>query len=102
MGVAVSEMTMDTAIAIDSVTANSRKSRPTIPPIRRIGMNTAMSETLIVRTVKPISLAPTSAASRGVFPSSRCLVTFSITTMASSTTNPVATVSAMRDRLSRL
>ena len=36
-----------------------------MPPIRRIGMNTATSEMLIERTVKPISLAPRSAASSG-------------------------------------
>ena len=68
MGVVVSETTSETAIATESVTANSRKSRPTIPPMKRIGMKTAMSETLIERTVKPISRRPWSAASNGATP----------------------------------
>ena len=58
IGVVVSETTSETTIATDSVTANSRNSRPTMPPISRMGMNTATSEMLIERTVKPISLAP--------------------------------------------
>ena len=33
-----------------------------MPPIRRIGMKTATSETLIEMTVKPISWAPFNAA----------------------------------------
>ena len=36
-----------------------------MPPIKRMGMNTATSEMLIENTVKPISRAPTSAASSG-------------------------------------
>ncbi len=89
-------------MATDSVMANSRKRRPTIPPISRIGMNTATSDTLIDTTVNPISLAPRSAASMGGTPASRWRVMFSITTIASSTTKPVAIVSAISDRLSRL
>src|ERR1039458_5781036 len=52
MGVAVSETTMETAMATESVTANSRNRRPTMPPIKSRGMNTAISETLIVNTVE--------------------------------------------------
>src|SRR5208283_5753659 len=92
----------DTTIAVDSVTANSRNSRPTIPPINSSGMNTAISDMLIVITVKPISRAPSSVAANGSIPSSMCRVMFSITTIASSTTNPVEIVSAISDRLSRL
>ena len=44
------------------VTANSRNSRPTIPPISKIGMKTATSEVLMESTVKPISREPWSAA----------------------------------------
>ena len=65
-------------------------------------MNTAISEMLIDSTVKPTSPAPLRAASIGDRPSSMWRVMFSSTTMASSTTNPVATVSAISDRLSRL
>ena len=49
-------------MATESVTANSRNRRPTMPPIISIGMNTAISEMLMVNTVKPISCAPFSAA----------------------------------------
>ena len=42
--------------------ANSRNRRPTMPPISRIGMNTATSDRLIDSTVKPTSRAPWSAA----------------------------------------
>ena len=65
MGVAVSEITIEIAIATDRITANSRKMRPMMPLIIRIGMNTAISEMLIERTVKPISCDPLSAASIG-------------------------------------
>ena len=85
-----------------SVTANSRNSRPTRPPIRRMGMNTARSETVIDTMVNPIWLAPLSAARSGDSPFSMKRETFSVTTMASSTTKPVEMVSAISDRLSRL
>ena len=71
MGVVVSETTMEMATATLKVTANSRNMRPTIPPIRRMGMNTAISEVLMDRTVNPISREPRSAASSGVIPCSR-------------------------------
>ena len=100
MGVAVSEITIETAMATERTTANSRNRRPTMPPIIRIGMKTAISEMLIDRTVKPISSAPLSAACIGFMPFSMWRVMFSITTMASSTTNPVAMVSAISERLS--
>ena len=102
MGVVVSEMIMDTTIAVESVTANSRNRRPTIPPINRRGIKTAISEMLMVKTVKPISSAPFSAAAKGSMPFSRWRAMFSITTMASSTTNPVEMVMAISERLSRL
>ena len=65
-------------------------------------MKTATSDMLIEKTVKPISLAPFMAAAKGFIPASRWRVIFSITTIASSTTNPVEMVSAINDRLSRL
>src|ERR1700742_1396411 len=95
-------MAIDTTIAVDNVTANSRNNRPTIPPINKSGINTAISEMLIDTTVNPISLAPFKAAANGFIPSSRCRVMFSITTIASSTTKPVEIVSAISDRLSML
>ena len=102
IGVVVSETSSEISTAIDSVTANSRNSRPTMPPISRIGRNTAISDRLIDSTVKPTSRAPSSAASKRGMPASMWRVMFSSTTMASSTTKPVAMVSAISDRLSRL
>ena len=102
IGVSVSETKPETRIATAMVTANSRKSRPTIPPMKRSGMNTAVSESVIEMIVKPISAAPSSAACIGDFPISMCRTMFSSITMASSTTKPTARVSAISDRLSRL
>ena len=99
-GVVVSEMTIETTMAVESTTANSRNRRPTMPPIIRMGMNTAISDMLMEKTVNPISFAPCSEAANGSMPASRWRVMFSITTMASSTTKPVATVSAISERLS--
>ncbi len=87
-------------MATESTTANSRNSLPTIPPIIRMGMKTAIRDTLIDRTVKPISDAPRRAAAMGCMPFSMCRVMFSMTTIASSTTKPVAIASAIRERLS--
>ena len=70
IGVRVSETTTDTTIAAVTVMANSRNRRPMIPPISSNGMKTAISEMLIDTTVKPISLAPLSAAAMGAVPSS--------------------------------
>ena len=73
-----------------------------IPPMNSTGMNTAVSEMVIDRMVNPISRAPSSAACSGRFPISMCRTMFSSITMASSTTNPTESVSAISDRLSRL
>ena len=70
-----------------------------MPPINRMGMKTAISEILIDMTVKPTSLAPRRAASRGFMPPSIWRMMFSSTTMVSSTTKPVAIVRAIRERL---
>ena len=64
-GVSVSETNAETAMVIVTVMANSRKMRPTMPPIISNGMNTAISDRLIDRIVKPISPAPLMAASSG-------------------------------------
>jgi len=71
LGVVVSETTSETVMATLKVTANSRNKRPIIPPIIRIGINTAISEVLIDSTVKPISFAPRKVACTGDNPCSR-------------------------------
>ena len=98
----VSDTTTDTTIAAVTVMANSWNSRPTMPLISNSGMKTAISDTLIDMTVKPISRAPLIADCSGVVPASRWRKMFSTTTIASSTTKPTAMVSAISERLSRL
>ncbi len=65
-------------------------------------MNTAASDVVIVRIVKPISFEPESAASSGPSPASMCRTMFSSITIASSTTKPIERISAIMDRLFRL
>jgi hypothetical protein len=79
--------------------ANSWNTRPTTPPMKNTGMNTATSEIVIDRIVKVISREPLSAASMGVRPASVCRTMFSSITIASSTTKPTASVSAISDTL---
>ena len=63
-------------------------------------MKTAINETVMETTVKPICRAPSIAARSGGRPRSRSRVMFSIMTMASSTTKPTEMVSAISERLS--
>ena len=55
-----------------------------------MGTNTAASVSVVAITAKPISRLPTIAATIGGVPSSVRRCTFSSTTMASSTTSPIA------------
>ncbi len=89
-------------MATDSVTANSRNSRPMMPPMNRMGMKTATSDRLIDTTVKATCRAPLMAAAKGFSPFSMWRTTFSMTTMASSTTKPTEIVKAISEKLSRL
>ena len=82
--------------------ANSCKILPGKPPIKKIGMKAAISEMLIEMTVKPICFDPIRAASKADVPDSISRTITSITTMASSTTNPTAMMSAINDKLSIL
>ena len=100
IGVTDSETAVETAIANASVTENSRKTRPINPVMNSRGMNAATSEMLMESTVKPICCAPSIAARNGDIPFSRLRKQFSIMTIASSTTKPTDTASAMSERLS--
>ena len=64
------------------------------------GMKAAINDMLIESTVNPICRAPSMAARNGDMPFSRLRKQFSIMTMASSTTKPTETASAISDRLS--
>ena len=71
-------------------TPNSLNNRPTNPSRKITGKNTAAKVIEIEITAKNISLDPLMAASIGVIPSSTFLKIFSVTTIPSSTTKPVA------------
>ena len=101
-GVSVSETKPEAKIDTTMVIANSRKIRPTSPDMKTSGKNTAASETVMERIVKLISRALSRDASSGFIPLSIRRTVFSKNTMASSTRNPMASVSAISDRLSRL
>src|SRR5205823_3690639 len=99
MGVKVSDTTAEIRIATASVMANSRNSRPMTSPMKSSGISTAISDTVRLMMVKPICREPSSAALRRGVPSSTWRETFSIITIASSTTKPVEMVSAISVRL---
>jgi hypothetical protein len=58
IGVRLIDTMPEIRIATPIVTANSCSRRPTIPPMKRTGMKTAMSETVIERIVNEISFDP--------------------------------------------
>src|SRR5690625_3335001 len=99
MGVRVSEINNDSMMTTAKVTANSRKSRQITSLINNSGINTATNDSVNETRVKAICLAPFNEAAKGCMPCSIWRAIFSIMTMASSTTKPVAMVSAMRVRL---
>ena len=70
IGTKVSDTTAEIKIVMASVTANSRNKRPTISPMNKSGINTAISDTVSEMMVKPICDAPLSAAAIGASPSS--------------------------------
>src|SRR5215472_10519810 len=82
---------IDTENAI--VRANCRKRIPVVPGKSATGTNTETSTSDVATTAPATSFIATDAALCGsVIPSTMCRSTFSITTMASSTTSPVASV----------
>lgn len=58
MGVSVSETTPEQRMAVMMTTANSRNSRPTMPPMNSTGIKTAAREMVMETMVKPISAEP--------------------------------------------
>ena len=94
IGVMVSAMMPDRITAPASVMANSRKSDPVSPPVKASGANTAASVMVIATMGPTISCMPLKEACMGDSPSSMCRWMFSTTTMASSTTSPIASTMA--------
>ena len=76
-----------------SVKPNSRNSRPRSPGKNEIGTKTEISVIVVAITAKPISRVPVIAATSDGSPSSVRRWTFSSTTIASSTTRPIASTS---------
>ena len=100
IGVRLSETKPEIRMATLMVTANSWNRRPMMPLMNSTGMKTAASESVMERMVKPISRAPSMAACMRGLPISMWRTMFSRITMASSTTKPTESVSAISERLS--
>src|SRR5699024_9857780 len=99
MGVSVNEIKSDSKIATANVMANSLNKRPITSLIKSKGKSTATSDNVSEINVNVISWAPFSEACRTDKPCSIWRAMFSIMTMASSTTNPVAIVKAINVKL---
>ncbi len=65
MGVSVKETSRDTAMAKADVNPNELMNRPTMPPMKPTGRNTASSDMVVAITARPISLVPWMAAVNG-------------------------------------
>ena len=102
IGVRLIATNPETSTAVTMVIANSLSRRPMMPPMNTSGMNTAASDKVIDTIVNPISRAPSSVAVNRSLPISMCREMFSSITIASSTTNPTDSVSAISERLSML
>ena len=76
------------------VKANSLNNVPVIPPINAIGEYTAIKAMVMEITGTAISRVPIIAARNGVSPNLMWRSTFSNTTIASSTTKPIARINA--------
>lgn len=90
---------MEIAVAVAIVTANWRKNWPVMPLTSAAGMNTAMSTSEIATSVPDTSSIDRCAASRGESPRAMFRSTFSTTTIASSTTMPMASTRPNSDRV---
>ncbi len=95
-GVSVSETKAEISTAPATTIPNSRKSRP-VNPLRKItGMKTMARVNEVEITANRISRVPAKAAFHRSIPCSIFLKMFSVTTIPSSTTSPVASTIASR------
>ena len=99
IGQSDSATTADSRTDIASTKPNSRNSPPVCPGRKDSGMKTAASVAVVAMTAKNTSRVPSTAAARGPMPSLRRRTMFSSTTIASSTTRPVASTSASSVRM---
>ena len=93
-GTIVSDTNRDAASAIVTVSANGRNSSPVMSPTRASGRNTATVVRVDAVIAPATSRTADLIASILVSPSPMCRLMFSITTIESSTTRPIAIVSA--------
>ena len=94
-GVSVSAMNPEMTTAIATVNANCRYIDPAMPPRNATGTNTAHSTSTMATTAPETSRIASTAASNGAILRSRIRrSTFSRTTIASSTTMPIASTMA--------
>ena len=92
----VKDTNAETNTAPATTTPNSLNKEPTKPCKNITGINTTANVIEVDTTAKKISLLPSLAASFMGRPSSSFLNIFSVTTIPSSTTNPVANTIASR------
>ena len=90
---------VDTIIMILTIHPNCLKRIPAIPVTMVNGRNTANMVSVEAITEIATSLVACTAACFGLLPRSICVVTFSNTTMASSTTIPIAMDSELREMM---
>ena len=64
----VKETSSETAIANDAVNPKDDMKRPTMPPMKPTGRNTASRDSVVAMTARPISLVPSMAACIGGMP----------------------------------
>ena len=96
-GLRVSALMDDIATAIAMVMANCWYKRPVIPPMAATGTNTAISASEVATIGPDTSRMASIVASRAAMPFSIFADTASTTTMASSTTIPIASTSPSSD-----
>ena len=98
-GESVSAFSAEITIADEIVTANCRNSSPDRPGMKAIGMKTERSTSVIAMIGAVICVIASFAASGGDISgfSSMTRSTFSTTTIASSTTRPIATTIASNE-----
>ncbi len=94
----IAEITVEAAM----VTANCLKKRPVMPLMNAHGTKTAHKTSVIARIGPLISSIALMVAVRVSYPFAICRSMFSKTTMASSTTMPIASTSPNREMLLRL
>ena len=94
--------TSEASSATTTVKANGRKKLPAMPVRNTIGRKTATVVSVDDATAVVISRAPVYAATSGFSPSLTCRLTFSRTTMESSTTRPIATIMPPSVRMFRV